>query len=425
MSRSARVIAVGVAVLLLVASRLPFLIGNADWGIVSPEHLYMIADPAAVSGWKGQQGLEHLSIGLLDPGRYTEQYHAGALWIAGAIRQVGLLTGGRGVFDMKLVGLCLTSRRERRLVGHRGGILLSLTLWPRHVSLRLEVAMARLRISCFVLIFGLAGCGGAATDDDVARLQQQLDDMGEALAALQADHDALVAKQQSDADALTADMAANTTDIATNAADIGGIYTDLSEAYELMSFLDVDPADSSVVFSGVNVYVQSGAGSTAETVNGTGNLIIGYDENDGADIKSGSHNLVIGPNHTYLSFGAVVGGEDNTASGEHVTVFGRLNEAAGTYSSVTAGHENVAMGTYSAVSGGRGGQAAAYISTVSGGYLNEATGQYASVCAGRLNIAQGDYSSVTAGYTNLAEGRYSTVYGGQLITEATDYGYSP
>lgn len=37
-----------------------------------------------------------------------------------------------------------------------------------------------------------------------------------------------------------------------------------------------------VVFSGVNVQVVSGSGSTSGTLNGTGNVIIGYDENPSA-----------------------------------------------------------------------------------------------------------------------------------------------
>jgi len=50
-----------------------------------------------------------------------------------------------------------------------------------------------------------------------------------------------------------------------------------------------------IKFSGVNVQLVSGSGKTDGTVNGTGNLVLGYDESPGS--QTGSHNLIVGVGH--------------------------------------------------------------------------------------------------------------------------------
>jgi hypothetical protein len=69
-----------------------------------------------------------------------------------------------------------------------------------------------------------------------------------------------------------------------------------------------------IQFSGVNVQVVNGEGKTA-SVNGAGNVVIGYDENPGKREQTGSHNLVLGEEQTFTSFASIVGGLRNTASG--------------------------------------------------------------------------------------------------------------
>ena len=58
-----------------------------------------------------------------------------------------------------------------------------------------------------------------------------------------------------------------------------------------------------IQFSGVNVQVVSGAGKTNAAVNGTGNLVIGYDENGGKHEQTGSHDLILGEEQTFTSYG--------------------------------------------------------------------------------------------------------------------------
>jgi hypothetical protein len=65
-----------------------------------------------------------------------------------------------------------------------------------------------------------------------------------------------------------------------------------------------------IQFSGVNVQIVNGEGATA-TTNGAGNLAVGYDEPSGAPgshPQTGSHNLIVGEQQTYTSYGAILGG---------------------------------------------------------------------------------------------------------------------
>jgi hypothetical protein len=169
--------------------------------------------------------------------------------------------------------------------------------------------------------------------------------------------------------------------------------------------------DGRVVFTGVNVQVIDGSGDTAGEPNGLGNLIVGYDaRNSDADAKSGSHNLVVGDDHSYASFGGLVAGHDNALGGASASVPG--------------GEGNHADGFAAAVSGGRYNAASGFIASVSGGALNSATSAFASVSGGMGNVAgpgdtievtanTGDGASVSGGYRNQAQAATSSVSGGE------------
>lgn len=75
-----------------------------------------------------------------------------------------------------------------------------------------------------------------------------------------------------------------------------------AEAEALFAYLSVDSSDNTLTFSGANLYVQSGAGSTEDPTTGLGNLVIGYDEGSGD--KSGAHNLVVGQGTATAATGA-------------------------------------------------------------------------------------------------------------------------
>ena len=91
-------------------------------------------------------------------------------------------------------------------------------------------------------------------------------------------------------------------------------------------------SEETVLISGANLQVVSGEGATDATVNGLGNIIVGYDENT-SDDKSGSHNLVVGYGHTYSSFGGFVAGQDNSITGNYTSISGGANNTASGYQS--------------------------------------------------------------------------------------------
>ena|ERR1700690_4397743 len=130
-----------------------------------------------------------------------------------------------------------------------------------------------------------------------------------------------------------------------------------------------------VLFTGVNVQIVNGAGST-DRANGLGNLIVGYDEPNPriTPKRSGSHNIVLGPYHEYTSYGGLVAGIQNTISGPNASVCGGYaNTASGDGSSVGGGEDNHARNLFSHVSGGVGNTADGVASSVLGGYLLNAT----------------------------------------------------
>jgi hypothetical protein len=173
-----------------------------------------------------------------------------------------------------------------------------------------------------------------------------------------------------------------------------------------------------VIFTGANIHVRSGSGYTDDdgTLTGLGNLIVGYNEELSTPVigRGGAHNIVVGVDHEYSSYGGLVAGDTNIISGSYASVSGGFdNTAGGESSSVSGGFGNTASIIYSSVSGGNDNTASGYTSSVSGGLGNTADGSYSSVSGGYDNDALGSYSSVSGGYGNEADDYYSSVSGGQ------------
>ena len=132
-----------------------------------------------------------------------------------------------------------------------------------------------------------------------------------------------------------------------------------------------------LIVTSCNVHIRNGQNTTT-VKNGTGNLVIGY--NEGGEDHSGSHNLVIGSEHTYSSFGGLVAGYRNTISHEHASVTGGLsNTASQRYASVSGGESNTANGTRA---------------NISGGWYNTASGDYAHVSGGQWQTANQNFQSL-------------------------------
>jgi hypothetical protein len=156
-------------------------------------------------------------------------------------------------------------------------------------------------------------------------------------------------------------------------------------------------------FSGMNVQIVNGTGTTSGKPNGSGNLIIGYSAQRpeapaASTSRAGSHYLVVGDQHAWESYGGIVAGLANTANGPWATVTGgSQNSVTGQAASVTGGHANLASGDRSSVSGGRN---------------NTASGNAAAP------FWMGDFTSVSGGRGNTAIGADSSILGGSGITLA-------
>ncbi len=69
-----------------------------------------------------------------------------------------------------------------------------------------------------------------------------------------------------------------------------------------------------IIFENANVHVRSGSHATDDggTLSGLGNLIVGYNEYiNGSWPRTGSHNLVVGDDHEFRSFGSFMAGWGN------------------------------------------------------------------------------------------------------------------
>jgi len=125
-----------------------------------------------------------------------------------------------------------------------------------------------------------------------------------------------------------------------------------------------------IVFTGANVQIKS---ATSESdASGTGNLIVGWDDNPSPapnGYRSGSNNLVCGDWNAFTSCGGFVAGSNNAVSSTYASVGGgSANIASGHEASVSGGWGNVASGNFASVSGGGLGTASGFSASISGGH---------------------------------------------------------
>lgn len=125
---------------------------------------------------------------------------------------------------------------------------------------------------------------------------------------------------------------------AAQAAADSALVGDVSDLQGKLVFVDVDGTD--MFITGANLHIRNGTTHTF-IANGVGNLIVGYNEDRpfGPNVRTGSHNVVVGAWNNFSSYGGLVVGSFNTISGS--------------FASVSGGHNNVASGVSASVSGGR------------------------------------------------------------------------
>jgi hypothetical protein len=157
-----------------------------------------------------------------------------------------------------------------------------------------------------------------------------------------------------------------------------------------------------VVITGANLRLVNGLRATA-TTNGLGNLLVGYNESrQGDNVRTGSHNVVVGQGHNFSSFGGLV--------------VGRQNEISGAFAAVSGGFDNTASGASAAVSGGIFNRASGTSAAVSGGFDNTASANATAVCGGQGNTASGESAAVSGGHGNTASSANAAVSGGEANT---------
>lgn len=226
------------------------------------------------------------------------------------------------------------------------------------------------------------------------------------------------ASLQAECTSLRAQCAASSSSVASlSASPVLG----LSPYVEVKQTAEKGIAGPNIIFHGANVHVVSGSGAEDDngTLTGLGNLVVGYAGTSVGGSRAGSHNLIVGTDHTFQSVGALVAGRANWVKpgAAYASISGgRYNFATGSWVTVSGGQNNTAAGDLSAVSGGYQNTASGVESAVGGGELNDARGWCASVSGGESNVATGSCSSVSGGRSNTAAGQYSSVSGGSSLT---------
>jgi hypothetical protein len=269
---------------------------------------------------------------------------------------------------------------------------------------------------------GRTALAGGAVDELAQRL---IDLTGRA-----EDTAAALGEQRIRAAALAADAAV--------VADASGVAEQNAEILWSL-FEGVSRTTDGIAFEALDVHVRSGLGSTYHSgslgalgaPNGLGNVIIGYDEDDGRpeDATTGSHNLVVGPGHTYQGFGALLVGRGGTA-GEHsagalvvglrgladahyaATIAGEFSSAEGAGAVVIGGRGSAASGVDAIVVGGAASMASGARATAVGGVASAATGASAVAIGGQDSDAAGESSVVVAGLGNATEDDDTVAIGG-------------
>ncbi len=225
-----------------------------------------------------------------------------------------------------------------------------------------------------------------------------------------------------------------------DAIDITVLQGDVSNLQTKTQFISVSGSDT--LFTATNIHLRDGTGATVNSTlspcvtdsdcgvgevcgtfnpslgsmtcavtSGLGNLIVGYDESPGT--KSGNHNLIVGPGHSYTKFASVVGGAGNSVTASFAAVLsGSNNEATEEGAAVVGGANNSAAAGRAAILGGNSNQVIAGDATVAGGIGNIAGGANSSIAGGQDNETSANAAVVTGGRNNQANGNFSVTLGG-------------
>jgi hypothetical protein len=182
--------------------------------------------------------------------------------------------------------------------------------------------------------------------------------------------------------------------------------------------------------TGANLQVVNGLGTT-DTVNGLGNVLVGYGPFGTVDIgcaefcdNSGSHNIILGTRNSYSSYSGIVGGDSNQILGSYAIILsGTCNRVLGNFSVINTGNMNTVTGSYGSVINGETGLVNGQGGFIATGTNNQSDAYQGAVIGGRNNIA--DYEAVVVGgQNNHANGTRSVVSGGNMRSVSSDHDWA-
>jgi trimeric autotransporter adhesin len=148
--------------------------------------------------------------------------------------------------------------------------------------------------------------------------------------------------------------------------------------------------------TGANLHILNGLGST-ETGNGLGNLIVGYNEPRGdGDDRTGSHNIVVGQQQNFSSYGGLAAGFHNDILGPFASVTGgTANTASALGAWVGGGQSNTAGDPFASVTGGPSSTGGGIGSPAGGEPEGADGGEDTSTSGGPQNTTPGDFASAS------------------------------
>ncbi|MCK6510517.1 hypothetical protein L6R29_11175 [Myxococcota bacterium] len=222
--------------------------------------------------------------------------------------------------------------------------------------------------------------------------------------------------------------------------------------------LTLDDSAQTITLKNANLHIQSGSGSTDGTVNGFGNLILGYNEDGGtAKTRTGSHNLILGREHSYTEHSSILSGTKHTVNAPYASAIGGSsntitsnaphavaiaganntfassrtalyaaslggedNQINSNYAAAVAGQNNSNTGTHAAaVAGQNNSITATHAATLAGGGTdanndkNTVSQSHAAAVAGQKNTVNGKNAAAVAGQNNTVDGTHAAAVAGQ------------
>ncbi|MCB9637770.1 MAG: hypothetical protein H6727_02555 [Myxococcales bacterium] len=222
--------------------------------------------------------------------------------------------------------------------------------------------------------------------------------------------------------------------------------------------IELDDANKNVIVTNANLHIRSGSGTTNGTTNGYGNVIIGYNEDTNSNKqRGGSHNLILGQEHSYTSYGSILSGTNHTINAPHASAIGgdsntiggnapnavaiagqnnqlapsgtalyaaalggQANQIDGNHAAAVAGQNNTSSGNHAAAVAGQNNTSSGNHAAAVAGQNNTSSGNHAAAVAGQNNTSSGNHAAAVAGQNNTVSGTHAASVGGGGATKTTD-----